>query len=74
MGRGVHEVHLTLQQSDPVVQLRLNRESLIRGYITSLDEGRVMRGNFSDVSIFPLAEFRVVVAWCGVRGLDRRRR
>ncbi len=62
MRRGVHKVHLSLQESDSIVQLCGYRESLVGSCVTGFDEGRVVGGDFGDVAIFSGAEFRVVVA------------
>ncbi len=64
----VHEVHLSLQESDSIVQLCGYRESLVGSCITGFDEGRVVGGDFGNVPIFSGAEFGVIVAGRSVGG------
>jgi hypothetical protein len=69
MGRVVHEMHLSLQEPDPVVQLRRCGQCLVCGCIAGFDERGVVRRDFGDVAVFSGAEFGVVIAGRGVCGL-----
>jgi hypothetical protein len=66
MRRVVDEVHLSLQKSDPIVQLCCDRESLVRSSVAGFYEGGIVSGDFGDVAVFSGAEFWVVVAGCCV--------
>lgn len=62
MRRAIFEVHLALEETDAIVQLGGDWQGLVGSCIAGDDEGRVVGCDFSDVAIFPRAEFGVVVA------------
>jgi hypothetical protein len=53
---------LTLEHTDPIVQLLQYRILLVTCCIVLACEGRVVSGDFCDVGVLPPAEFGVVVA------------
>jgi hypothetical protein len=65
----VHEMHLALQQADAIVELRGYIQGLVGSCVVGFDEGRIVCCYFGDVTVFPGAEFGVVVARRGVCGL-----
>lgn len=71
MGDGAIEMHLALELADAVVQLSCYGESLIGGCIAGPNEWGVVSRYLCDVSVASLAEFDIVIAGCGIRGLGR---
>ena len=66
MGNVTDKVHLSLQESDSIVQLGCYWESLICGCVSTFDEWRVMSRYFGDVGVFSGAKLGVVVTRRGV--------
>ena len=62
MWNAVIEVHLSLKQTDSIIELCGHAEGLIRCSIAFYDEWGVVRRNFGNISIFPVAKFGIVVA------------
>ena len=60
--------------ANSVSQLTLDVQNLIRGHISLLDKGAIVRSHHGDVGVFPRAELRIAIARLGVDGSGSRRR
>lgn len=69
----IHEVRLTLEHANAVIELLCHCQLLITCNVSLPDKWTVMGAHLSDVGILSIAEFGIVVARLGIDWWGRRR-